>query len=82
VDASKSLCGTEDSSGECKAPKHDARCPSFMASFGEFPGCCTDDNQCGLDTMGLATWACLPLSEPRLRSSEPNVPEPKACDAP
>jgi hypothetical protein len=82
VDASKSLCGVKDSTGECKAPQHDSRCPDFMSALGLFSGCCTDDNMCGLDTTGTAGFGCLPLSEPALRMNEPDAPKPKACDAP
>jgi hypothetical protein len=82
VDASKSLCGSKNSAGACTAPKQDSRCPAFTGRIGEFRGCCTENNMCGLDTMGVVGWACLPLSAQILRSNEPNAPQPKACDAP
>jgi hypothetical protein len=79
-------CGTTTmTGGTCEArAKPDSRCPSITGLLA-VAGCCTADNQCGVDGMLLGR-GCVENAAAKAMlgqlSAIAMVPAPKACDAP
>ncbi len=80
VDPAAGTCGTASPimNGACAAPPApDTRCPSTMSMFGNYAGCCTN-NDCGLDLSSFGL-GCLDTSNPMVSRFAGNT-TPTHCD--